>query len=86
MVLVEALGYGKTIVTTDCESGPREILGNSEYGYLCSVDNPERLAESIYKAYLNKLSPDILLKRYKDFDISLIGKKYLSLMQEMKSD
>lgn len=86
MVLVEALGYGKTIVATDCESGPREILGNSEHGYLCSVDNPERLAESIYKAYLNKLSPDILLKRYKDFDVSLIGKKYLSLMQEMKSD
>jgi|TARA_B110000259_G_scaffold129108_1_gene145777 glycosyltransferase involved in cell wall biosynthesis len=86
MVLVEALGYGKTIVATDCESGPREILGNSEHGYLCSVDSPERLAESIYEAYLNKLSPDILLARYNDFDISLIGKKYLSLMQKMQSD
>tara|TARA_B100000902_G_scaffold400013_1_gene474544 strand:+ start:1649 stop:2761 length:1113 start_codon:yes stop_codon:yes gene_type:complete len=86
MVLVEALGYGKTIVATDCESGPREILGNSEHGYLCSVDNPERLAESINTAHLNKLNPDILLKRYKDFDISLIGKEYLTLMQKMKSD
>ena len=86
MVLVEALGYGKTIVATDCESGPREILGNSQYGYLCLADNPEKLAESIYEAYLNKLSPDTLLERYKDFDISLIGKKYLSLMQSMKSD
>ena len=84
MVLVEALGYGKTIISTDCESGPREILGNSKYGYLSPVDNPERLAESIYKAYLNKLKPDMLLKRYKDFDVSLIGSKYLSLMKRIK--
>tara|TARA_B100000902_G_C27313501_1_gene919842 strand:+ start:2320 stop:3426 length:1107 start_codon:yes stop_codon:yes gene_type:complete len=84
MVLVEALGYGKTIISTDCESGPREILGNSKYGYLSPVDNPERLAESIYKAYLNKLKPDLLLKRYKDFDVSLIGRQYLSLMKRIK--
>ena len=86
MVLVEALGYGKTIVATDCESGPREILGHSEYGYLSPTDNPERLAESIYKAYLNQLSPDLLLERYKDFDVSLIGSKYLSLMKKIKSN
>lgn len=86
MVLVEALGYGKTIVATDCESGPREILGNSKYGYLSPVDSPEELAKSINKAYLNKLKPNVLLKRYKDFDISLIGSKYLSLMKRIKSN
>ena len=86
MVLVEALGYGKTIVATDCESGPREILGNSQYGYLSPTDNPARLAESIYKAYLNQLSPDLLLERYKDFDVSLAGSKYLSLMKRIKSN
>ena len=84
MVLVEALGYGKTIVATDCESGPREILGNSEYGYLSPTGNPERLAESIYQAYLNQLSPNILLERYKEFDVSVIGSKYLSLMKRIK--
>ena len=86
MVIVEALGYGKTIVSTDCDSGPREILGNSEYGYLSPMNNPEKLAESIYQAYVNPLSPDLLIERYKDFDPSLVGNHYLSLLKRIESN
>lgn len=84
MVIVEALGYGKTIVATDCESGPREILDDSKYGYLCKVDCPESLADSIYKANLKNFNQDILFRRYKDFDIANIGKEYLTLLQRIQ--
>jgi glycosyltransferase involved in cell wall biosynthesis len=37
LVLVEALALGMRVVATDCESGPREILGGGRWGILVSV-------------------------------------------------
>ena len=30
--LLEALGCGTKVVSTKCKSGPKEILGNNQYG------------------------------------------------------
>ncbi len=49
-VIVEAMALGKTVVSTDCPSGPAEILDNGNLGYLCPVDAPMELAEAIAKA------------------------------------
>jgi glycosyltransferase involved in cell wall biosynthesis len=46
-VLVEALCCGARIVSTDCPSGPREILRAGEYGRLVAVGQPDQLAEAI---------------------------------------
>ena len=46
-VLIEAMGVGTPVVSTDCPSGPREILGEGKYGFLCPVGDPKALAESI---------------------------------------
>lgn len=45
--LIEALALGKSIVSTDCRSGPREILNNGAYGRLVPVGNVEALADAI---------------------------------------
>ena len=50
VVLVEALACGTPVVSTDCESGPREILLNSTIGHLVPVGNAEALAEAMAKA------------------------------------
>jgi len=49
-VLIEALALGTRIVSTDCESGPREILEGGRYGTLVPVGSVERLARALGEA------------------------------------
>jgi glycosyltransferase involved in cell wall biosynthesis len=46
-VIVEALYCGLKIVSTDCISGPREILNNGEFGSLVPVNDSEAFANAI---------------------------------------
>ena len=55
-VMIEAMMCGCTIVATDCPTGPREILGKNEYGYLAKVNNPNDLSTNIMKAIKKKIS------------------------------
>ena len=63
LVITEALSVGVNVVSTDCQSGPREILKNGELGYLCEVDNPEDLAKSIKKALDKPINKEKLIRR-----------------------
>ncbi|AFY34776.1 glycosyltransferase [Calothrix sp. PCC 7507] len=54
-VLVEALAVGTPVVSTNCESGPAEILANGNYGDLTPVGDSQAMAEAI----LNVLAGNI---------------------------
>ncbi len=45
--LLEALAQGTPVASTDCRSGPREILGDSLAGALSPVDDPDALAAAL---------------------------------------
>mgnify|MGYP005854473083 CR=1 FL=1 len=78
-VLVEALACGANVISTDCPSGPREILKNGEYGGLVRVGNEEELAKGI----LNQLrdgSTDFCDDSYKLFTDTEVLKKYFELL------
>lgn len=47
LVLVEALRCGLRVVSTDCEAGPREILGDGRYGALTPPGDLDALAAAI---------------------------------------
>ena len=86
-VLVEAMACGCPVVATDCQTGPREILGDNEYGLLVPVDDPEALAHSVEelltdesrRAYFQTQAR----KRAQEFDLEQIGPKYVRLLQSI---
>ena len=77
--LLEALACGKKVVATDCESGPKEILGEEQYGLLANVDDPLSLSEKI-KNYLSIENKNG--NRAEDFNIQKIIKQYEMLFRQ----
>jgi glycosyltransferase involved in cell wall biosynthesis len=53
-VLVEAMYCGSRVISTDCPSGPREILANGKYGQLVPIKDVPTMKEAIKKALAHK--------------------------------
>lgn len=49
-VLIEALATGTRVVSTDCRSGPREILADGRFGKLVPVDDAQALSAAMLTA------------------------------------
>ncbi len=79
-VLVEAMACGCTIVSTDCKSGPSEILENGKYGSLVPIRNAQQLSDSILNAIDNKMDKSILFKKVESFSLAKIGDQYSNLL------
>ena len=70
LVLVEALCLGLKVVSTDCPSGPSEVLEEGEYGTLTPVGDVAALTDALQTALLQP--PDVAaraarLRRAEDF-------------------
>ncbi|MFP5479382.1 MAG: glycosyltransferase [Alphaproteobacteria bacterium] len=57
-VLAEALACGARIVSTDCRTGPREILEDGKWGTLVPVGDAEALAVAMEEGLDDALQPD----------------------------
>lgn len=79
-VLIEALTLSIPIVSTNCPSGPEEILANGKYGRLVPVGDPVAMAEAMDKS----LSGDHPVFDQKEalqrFDPELITDQYLEAL------
>ncbi|WP_342822153.1 glycosyltransferase [Candidatus Lucifugimonas marina] len=61
-VLIEALTLGVPVVSTDCRSGPNEILLDGEGGLLVPIAEPESMATSIQHLLDNQNLRDRLVR------------------------
>lgn len=77
-VLVEAMGSGVPIVSTNCPSGPSEILENGKWGKLVPPGDAEALSGAILETLDQNEFPDVKT-RAKDFGIDAAVDGYLNV-------
>jgi len=79
-VIVEALEAGTPVVSTDCPSGPREILRDGQFGRLVPVGDAAALAEAMAGSLADSHDSAELKARAQDFSIDQATRHYLELM------
>jgi glycosyltransferase involved in cell wall biosynthesis len=76
-VLVEALECGVPVVSTDCASGPAEILENGRYGTLVPISAPSAMAKAMADSLSKLHDREALMKRASAFSVRNISNQYL---------
>ena len=66
-VLIEAMSCGCPVVSTDCPSGPYEILEKGKYGKLVPLGDPTNMARAIAATLDSPIPKELLLRRANDF-------------------
>jgi glycosyltransferase involved in cell wall biosynthesis len=79
-VLVEAMMCGCTPVSTNCPTGPRELLQNGKYGYLVPVSDPIAMAAAIEQALDNPIPDSLLREAVKPFAEHEVIKKHFDIL------
>jgi glycosyltransferase involved in cell wall biosynthesis len=79
-VIVEALACGCPVVSTDCPSGPAEILENGRFGRLTPVGDAEALAAAMSESLAADHDRELLQRRAEDFSPERAADKYLALL------
>jgi glycosyltransferase involved in cell wall biosynthesis len=79
-VIVEAMRCGLPIVSTDCESGPREILDDGRYGRLVPVGDEAAFAGALNDALAAPPDPAAQMARAELLSGQNTSDRYLALM------
>ena len=79
-VIVEALACGVPVVSTNCPSGPAEILEDGRYGSLVPVGDAQALASAMADALQTVHDPAMLRERARAFSAEKIAARYLEIL------
>lgn len=78
--LIEALACGAKVISTDCPSGPREILDDGIYGQLVPVGNDAVMATAMLKALTGKFNAAAPSEQISRFEAKHNIDRYLDLL------
>ena len=78
--LIEAMMCGCTPVSTDCPTGPSEIIKKNYYGYLVPVGNPELMSKAIENAIEQPVHKQKLEEAVRPFEEEYVIKKHLKML------
>jgi GalNAc-alpha-(1->4)-GalNAc-alpha-(1->3)-diNAcBac-PP-undecaprenol alpha-1,4-N-acetyl-D-galactosaminyltransferase len=85
--LLEAMAFGLPCISTDCPSGPSEIIKNNENGFLIDVNNKSQLEKKLTDLMNNpKLCIEFSTKALKSterFEIQEIYKQWETLILKL---
>jgi glycosyltransferase involved in cell wall biosynthesis len=76
-VIKEALALGLPVVSTDCPSGPREILQNGKIGRLAPVEDSQKVAKALEETLRNPPDPNILQASIQEYTIENSTMSYM---------
>ena len=79
-VIVEAMECGLPVVSTDCMSGPREILEDGQFGRLVPVGDTDALTTAILATLIEAPNPERQKARASVFNVEKAAKSYLALL------
>lgn len=79
-VLIEAMACGCPVVSTDCPSGPAEILQGGRWGELVSRDDSEALCAAMLRTLEAPLPKDALRARGGEFSLENSARHYRELL------
>jgi len=82
-VLVEAMATGCPVVSTDCPSGPSEILEGGKYGPLVPPRDETALSAAIERTLAQPPDPEVLKKRATIFSPDTVITQYQSLFNTL---
>lgn len=81
-VLIEALAAGTRVVSTDCPSGPREILQDGRLGTLVPVGDAAALSQAMLES-LSRPRPAVPAEALADYSETAAVDHYLSLIESV---
>ena len=79
-VLIEAMACGTPVVSTDCRSGPKEILEEGKWGRLVPVGDWRAMADAILETLDNPIPPDRLISRASAFSADASIDRHLEIL------
>lgn len=79
-VIVEAMACGTPVVSTDCPSGPAEILEDGKYGPLVPVGDDAALADAIVRLLDAPPDPQTLRARAEYFNVTRAVDSYEQIL------
>ena len=79
-VIAEALACGCPVVSTDCPSGPAEILDGGRFGRLVPVGDAAAMADALEATLAEPPAPDVLRARAQVFSLARAVDRYEALL------
>lgn len=79
-VLIQAMACGTSVVSTDCPSGPAEILQGGRYGPLVPVGDAHLLTAAMAGALAGPVQSQALQARAGVYDLHRATRRYLEVM------
>ncbi|MCL1467422.1 glycosyltransferase [Argonema galeatum] len=81
-VLIEAMACSCPVISTDCPSGPKEILESGKYGSLIPIGDPVALSKVMLQVLANPLvNREILIEKSMDFSFEKAVDNYLAILK-----